>query len=137
MDCAGDELLAGSGLGLDQDIAFVLRQIQDHLHHALHPRRLQNDSLDRGSTIQLTLELPIADPQGTVLQGSPQRLHDPKPIIEGLFQVVEGACAHAGDRRVDCGKACHHDDCSVRTALPDLRDDIDTGRVAELEIQQN
>ena len=136
VDRARDQLLSGTALGFDQHRALVPRQVGHLAQHAAHCFGLEDHAVEGGGPAEFALEFAVADAQPAPLERAAERLDDPVPIVEGFFQVIEGARSHRGHGRVDAGVAGHHHDLAVWTLLANLADQVDTRNTAESQVEQ-
>ena len=133
MDRAGDELLAGAGLALDQDRGVGRRHATDHLVDLLHGGGAADDELlallelapQALEVVRQTTELERAvDQHGDLIQ------------VEGLRQVVVRAALGGLDRVGHRVLRGHDDDQRVDLLLARLGEDVEPRYVRHADVEE-
>ncbi len=108
VDCLGDQVLAGSGLALDQHAGVGRGDPLQPLDDLAHLRAVADDALESEPLVQPPLQLDVGSAQPGTLR---RLLRDrPKLIdIQGLQQVVERPLLHGLDCRGNRPVTGHQD----------------------------
>ena len=135
MDRAGDQVLAGPALAVDQDRrGLALRNLGDQVPDLPHPGRLAHDL-----RLQERLQLPAAERVELVLARDPglQPLDREDHLVHlvGLLDEVGRSTAHRLDRGGQVPECRDHDHLEIRLDALQPRQQLEPAAVREPEVQ--
>src|SRR6267142_3810264 len=133
---AGDQLLAGARLSVDEHGRRARRHLPDHAEDVLHLAVVADDVGEREAIDELLDERQVLAEQAGLLQG-PAHRQDHRVPGQWLRQVVEGPVLHRPHGRVDGPVRRHDDDDGLRRHPQSLLEQTDAVHPGELEIGED
>ena len=138
VDVAGDDLLAGAALALDQDGGIGGRHHLGELEHVGEAARLADGPGDGALVLaaDVLLELAVLHPDLAEFAGAPQ---DREQLVVGerLLDVVEGPRVDRPDRGLERGLRRHQDDRRHRILLLGRLQDVESGDLGHPHVGQH